>query len=87
MNAVTQDGSVRAWISWRVEEGRLPRNEPLQIWRRQGRGFYCGGCGRVIESNELEYELEWTGEQLLRTIRMHDRCYRIWESERHPVAG
>lgn len=58
----------------------LPTSEPVHFFAGHGHGLCCAACGSVISRNDLEYEIEYATP--LRTVRMHARCYELFEAER-----
>lgn len=57
----------------------LAVREPLRTWAGQGTGHKCHLCGRPIEPDEIEYEVELVPGKRL---RFHFRCQQVWEEQR-----
>jgi hypothetical protein len=56
--------------------GRLPSGVPKSLNAGRGTGEPCSLCGRVIEPEQVEYEVtEWGGMM----FRFHLRCHAIWQ--------
>jgi len=61
----------------------------LRTWAGHGTGARCNACGRLIQTHEIEYEIELplSGEEKpqrfqagsdARSLRFHFSCYRNW---------
>ena len=59
-----------------VPEGRFVR-----LWSGPGTEWRCESCGHTIESDEIEYELEFRHARQTITIRVHLRCWENWHLE------
>jgi hypothetical protein len=65
-----------------IGEGRLPDQHPIRIWGGSGTGEQsCSLCERVIERDEVEYELEYGLETGVRMTRFHFLCHAAWQLE------
>lgn len=58
--------------------------EPLRTWAGQGTGHKCNLCGRPIEPDEIEYEVELAPADSGKHLRFHFRCQQLWEEQRVP---
>ena len=64
-----------------VEEQRtLPYEEPTRTWAGHGTGALCNFCGRAINAQDIEYEVELLANGSARNLHFHFNCYRVWES-------
>ena len=59
----------------------LPYQEPLRTWASRGTGVRCNLCGRIIETKDIEYEVELAAVGNPRGLHFHFNCYRTWESQ------
>src|SRR5689334_21957300 len=48
---------LRLEVRRRMADGRLPREPQLHLWAGTGDGQLCSLCDRVIDSQQIEYEL------------------------------
>jgi len=70
---------VRQRIRHRIEDGRLPRDRTIELWRGAGFGHTCDGCGLTITTADrmsLICADDW------RAVRFHVECFQIWDTER-----
>jgi hypothetical protein len=80
--------------------GKLPDRSAERTWAGRGCGAPCAICGRPINADELEYELEFaTGDNTtaagthsaagkpLADYHVHIGCFWAWESERRKRAS
>jgi hypothetical protein len=68
--------SIRARIRAMVEGGELPCEESGKVWAGRGGGTHCAACGEIIESTEIEFEVELGPNTVL---RLHRLCHHIWQ--------
>jgi hypothetical protein len=59
----------------KLTRGLLPTVKPLKTFAGLGNGRPCDGCGRSITATDLEYELEFADERI---VRLHKDCLAIW---------
>ena len=74
---------VRQRIRRRIEHGTLPRDRTIELWQTPGFGQTCDGCGVTItnaDTMSLVCADDW------KLIRLHDRCFNLWDEERRPSA-
>jgi hypothetical protein len=70
--------------------GKLPDRCAERTWAGRGCGAPCVICGRPINADELEYELEFdTGDNGKdpAAYHVHNGCFWAWESERRKLAS
>ena len=60
----------------RIETGELPRAVPKNLWGGNGEGDPCALCGKRINQDELEYEVQDAAD---RVFHFHLRCHAIWQ--------
>jgi hypothetical protein len=66
----------RVPISDKPARGLLPTVKPLKTFAGLGNGSPCDGCGRSITATDLEYELTFADERI---VRLHNKdCLLIW---------
>jgi hypothetical protein len=70
---------IREQVILLLREGRLPRL-PSESRVSGGRGddSACYICGGVITPDEMQYDLEHTAAEKLRTLHLHLGCHKIW---------
>lgn len=77
------DDQVRQQIRVRLSENRLPFADGISRSHR-GTGRPCVVCRRVIDSTQVEREVEGAGV----FTYAHEQCYKVWREEsvalRHP---
>lgn len=74
------DGAQRQ-ARLREHLGGLPKCRATRINAGYGDGKQCEVCGETLESTDVEYELYFFEDD--RSVRMHLRCYGLWESYRN----
>jgi hypothetical protein len=73
-----------------ISSGKLPDRCADRTWAGRGCGAPCVICGRPINADELEYELEFvTGDNgtQLAAYHVHNGCFWAWECERRKLAS
>ena len=75
MDPATLQLKIRA----KLADGFLPKEFLLRVFGRSSSGQVCDACERIIPAEELEIEgnLAKGG-----TVRLHVRCFTIWQKER-----
>ena len=71
---------LRDLIWYRLQDGRLPRNHMIELGHGHGVGHVCDGCGSSIAWNQRMTVRMCSDDW--RTIRLHDDCFQIWDTER-----
>jgi hypothetical protein len=72
--------ALRALVRLKLADGSLPMNSILRVWGGAGNGEICGVCGAIV--NEDEFVMEGSAAADGKGIRLHVRCFSVWESER-----
>ncbi len=62
----------------------LPEGRFVRLWGGFGTLRACEGCGHSIETDEVEYELEFCHAGLSVLIRLHRDCWESWSEEDSP---
>jgi hypothetical protein len=73
--------ALRLLIRSKLVDGRLPVNGIPKVWGGPGRDEMCAGCETNISKDEFIIEgisLDAGGG----TIRLHAKCFWLWETER-----
>ncbi len=65
---------------------RAPRRMPSRAWAGRGTGARCDFCHRVIDKEQVEYELELP-EPPNRILTMHLECYERWTVAREALGS
>jgi hypothetical protein len=77
--------ALRQRVRAALGAGLLPLGRLTSVVRR-GSGGPCLVCGRAIEPNELEYEVQLDDQRRLRAVFVHEPCYRVWRVETTALA-
>jgi hypothetical protein len=64
-----------------IAGGRLPRGVAATMWGGYGQGRPCSLCGKPIERDEVEYEVEVLVDRAAVTLRLHILCESAWRLE------
>jgi hypothetical protein len=84
-NATVRDGVLET-----IRSGKLPDRCAERTWAGRGCGASCAICGRPVNADELEYELEFVthddGKQPT-AYHVHNACFWAWECERRKLAS
>jgi hypothetical protein len=64
-------------IRRKINDGRLPMEEPVKVWTGSGSGTRCSGCEEIILPSQVEYDFTSDGQE----FRFHLGCYGLWEAE------
>lgn len=72
-----------AVIRAKLVSGELPRAKPEKVWAGKGTDQPCAGCGGMIASADVEFEVDLPGAPPA-TLRFHQNCLMIWDQERSP---
>jgi hypothetical protein len=71
---------LRLEVRRRIADGRLPCEPGQALWAGAGDGQLCSLCDRVIDAQQIEYELQFTRTPQL-VHRFHRICHQSWELE------
>jgi hypothetical protein len=52
-----------------------------RLWVSYGAQARCDGCNDVIDTDEIEYDLEFLYETTTLTIKLHPGCWQTWRDE------
>jgi len=74
------ESALRIEARRRVRDGRLPCQPPRYRWAGSGNGAPCSLCDRVIDTTQIEYELEFNTQPAI-VHRFHRVCHEAWELE------
>jgi hypothetical protein len=53
----------------------LPPRGEGRIYGGRGQGNVCALCGDLIDSSQIEYEIEWSSAEGLQRSHFHLACY------------
>ena len=75
---------LRAWAREAMKAGNLPDRRPERMWGGPGSGESCAVCGKAVDKEDVELELQFTsGEGAgAANCHVHGRCFAAWELER-----
>ena len=60
-----------------IEDQHLPSGAAARVWGGRGSGSPCSLCGQLIDSSEVEIELDGVGTP--GGVRFHSRCHLLWQ--------
>jgi hypothetical protein len=72
---------LRRVIRRKLQSGRLPYDGIRTVWSTPSDGETCDACDTVLTRNQLLMEAVLLGLGK-RSIRMHVRCFQIWDFEK-----
>ena len=79
-NMQFDEHALRLEVRRRIAAGRLPCEPQEYLWAGAGDGQLCSLCDRVIDAQQIEYELQFgTHPQVI--YRFHRICHQAWELE------
>ena len=82
---MTDETQLRAKAHEALRAGTVPNRRLMNVWAGQGCGACCAICSDPLKPDELEYELELSGNSDgcgVRDYHMHIACFAAWERER-----
>ena len=79
-NMQFDEHELRLEVRRRIAAGRLPCEPQAYLWAGAGEGNFCSLCDRVIDSQQIEYELQF-GANPGTVYRLHRICHQAWELE------
>jgi hypothetical protein len=71
-----------------MDTGRLSSRRPTRMWGGPGNGASCAVCGQRLGREDMEFELEFAGDDMntrQTNHHVHIRCFAAWELEREEV--
>jgi hypothetical protein len=77
MNYSKDRTELRLMLAEKRRQGRLPLITTSRTWAGSGNGEVCMLCEVPIESQQIEYEVEWQNGLEVRLLRFHELCYRL----------
>ena len=73
--------SLRALITQKLADGRLPHNSIPRIWGGKGNGEICDACGLVI--GETQLIMEGVSTEINKpSVQFHVQCLYLWDAVR-----
>ena len=63
----------------RIRAGRLPCTTNYRTWGGRGSNEPCALCDVIIQSNEVEYEIEADAAPAGQLYRFHFGCHEAWQ--------
>ena len=66
----------------RMKAGQLPKERPVSCFAGAASNKPCSLCDSQIVPPDIEFELDFEVPTGRTTIRLHSRCYEIWDTER-----
>ena len=79
-NMQFDEHELRLEVRRRIADGRLPCKPEQALWAGAGDGQLCSLCDRVIDAQQIEYELQFASTPQL-VHRFHRICHQTWELE------
>jgi hypothetical protein len=67
--------------------GKLPSGEPSEIWGGAGRGEHCCVCLKLVQREEIAFDLSFRTPESDVELHMHSRCRIAWERAREYSRG
>ncbi len=74
------EAELRLEVRRRIANGQLPRAPQQYLWAGAGDGHLCSLCDRPIDSQQIEYELQFNTSPATH-YRFHRICHEAWELE------
>jgi hypothetical protein len=68
-------------LSHSLKQKMLACDRFKSIHAMRGQGDLCDGCSLPIETDDMQYELEFCGEVDSVIIRLHRECWEVWRSQ------
>jgi hypothetical protein len=79
-NMQFDEHELRLEVRRRIADRRLPSEPQLYLWAGAGDGQICSLCDRAIDSQQIEYEVQFTASPEV-VHRFHRICHQAWELE------
>jgi hypothetical protein len=80
--ATIEESELRDRARQLLASGRLPFSEPAASWAGSGRGEACCVCHRLVQPDEIGFDLSFRMPQREVELHMHSRCRIAWEQAR-----
>lgn len=83
------ESALRDQVRQAILSGKLPNRRPERMWGGPGSGAVCSICGKPLNAQEMELDLEYEGHGEDRGCIKHEvhvQCFAAWESERQNFA-
>ena len=80
---------LRAQAREAMKAGNLPDHRPEHLWGGLGSGAPCAVCGKVVDKEDVELELQFNSNRDGRATHyhVHAQCFAAWELERRNGAS
>lgn len=66
-------------LSWLdARSMNVPYRKPRRTWAGHGNGAPCDLCGEPIESDQIEYEVEFSDDGRIPALNLHIACFEVW---------
>jgi hypothetical protein len=84
---MSDDSLLRKKVQEAVRAGSLPNRRPDRTWGGPGSGACCTICGARVGRDEVEFEIEFGGEDTAQpsSYYVHVQCFAAWEAERRKI--
>lgn len=79
------ESAIRDKAREAIRAGRIPSRNPERTWGGPGIGASCAICCKPVTREDVEFELEFSGDTEGTTsvsYHVHVRCFAAWEFER-----
>ena len=77
-----QIGERRCYSPREILQRRgFPEARFAGLWAVRSMQCRCDSCGEIIETDEIEYELDYCQDVHAITLRFHPRCWDGWSIE------
>jgi hypothetical protein len=80
-------GSVGEPRSARLNVAALRRAIAVRMWGGKGSGLPCDFCRVLVNSNDVEYEVEAKLDGATVMLHFHPRCHDAWTAGQEPTAS
>jgi len=67
-----------------IQSGRMPFFPAARTSGGPGTGKSCAICGRAVQIDEMEYQLDFVKDATEWTLHTHVPCALVWERELQP---
>jgi hypothetical protein len=80
--ATMNQEALRLLIRRKLKNGLLPQDGIRRVWSSPSDGEACDACDTILAKDQLLME-GITLDLGRRPVRLHVRCFQIWDHERH----